>query len=170
MGTGYGCRCKMCGYGIHANLGVGFMFPNAYREHVDRMKSGGYGPGPKKFFEEHPDGAIDCETVVAKCLSCGDCGPVPDLTMYVPKEGYNPAEAGPKQIWSVAFPFEGAEYVTKTELEESYVPYGKFDHRCPECGGAAEIIKDFEKQLQEGILKCPKCNGDMEIEDVIMWD
>ncbi len=170
MGTGYNCKCNKCGYEIHANLGVGFMFPKVYAETVERMKTGKLGKQAKKFFEEHPDGAIECETVIAKCLHCGLCGPVPNLTMYIPKPDYDPTNAEPKGRWSVAFPFEGADYVSLMDLEKYYDEYEKFNHRCPECGGKAEIIPDFEKQLNDGTLKCPKCDGLMEMQDIIMWD
>ena len=170
MGTGYVCKCNKCGFSIEANLGVGFMFPRVYQTAVERMKSGEYGEQGKKFFKEHPDGAISCETVVAKCLSCGDCGPVPDFTMYVPKPDYNPEKAEHEDDYSVFPSLREEEYVSWLDLEEHYDEYEKFDHRCPECGGKAEIIPDFEKQLEEGTLGCPKCDGLMEIEDIIKWD
>lgn len=75
----------------------------------------------------------------------------------------------PKGQWSVAFPFEGADYVSWSDLEEYYEVYEKYGHRCPECGGAAEII-DFEKQLEAGELKCAECDGTMEATELIMWD
>lgn len=170
MGQGYGCTCNKCGYSFSANLGAGFLFPMVYKETVDAMKKGEYGEQGKKFFTEHPDGAIDCETVVARCKSCGEYGSVPNLTMYVPKKDYDPAKAAPKGRWSVAFPFEGADYVSWSDLETYYDVYEKYDHRCPECGGSAEIVEDFEKELDSGNLACTKCDGKLEVTDLIMWD
>lgn len=169
MGTGYGCTCNKCGYSYHANLGVGFMFPIVYKETVEAMKKGDYGVQGKKFFEEHPDGAIACETVIARCTECGECGQVSDLTMYVPKKNIHP-NAKKHGRWSVAMPFEGAEYFTSWELDEEFDVYEKYDHRCPKCNGRAEIIEDFENKLESGKLGCTKCDGTMEITGMIMWD
>ena len=170
MGQGYGCTCNKCGYSFSANLGVGFLFPMVYRETVGAMKKGEYGEQGKKFFDEHSDGAIDCETVVARCSACGEYGLVPALTMYVPKKDFDTAKMEPKGRWSVAFPCEGAEYVSWLDLKKYYDLYEKYDHRCPECGGAAEIVEDFEKKLEEGELSCAKCDGTLKLADIIMWD
>lgn len=140
-----------------------------YKETVDAMKKGEYGEQGKKFFEEHPDGAVDCETAVARCSACGEYGHVPALTMYVPKKDYDSSKIELKGIWSVAFPFEGADYVSWSDLEEFYDVHEKYDHRCPECGGVAEIV-DFEKELEAGELACAMCDGKMEVTDLIMWD
>lgn len=169
MGQGYGCACKKCGYNLYANLGVGFLFPKVYQETVAAMKKGEYGAQGKIFFEEHPDGAIACDTVVARCTDCGEYLEVPDLTMYVPKKDYNPSENKPKGRWSVAFPFEGADYVSWSDLEEHYDFFEKYNHKCSGCCGTAEII-DFEKELNSGNLACAKCDGKLEVTDLIMWD
>jgi len=169
MGRGYECKCNKCGYSFGANLGVGFLFPMVYQKTVDAMKNGEYGEQGRKFFEEHPDGAVECDNVVARCTCCGKFGRVPNLTMYVPKKEYNPLNAESKGIWSTAFPFEGADYVSWMDLEKYYDLYEKYDHRCPECGGSAEII-DFEKQLEARELKCPNCDGTMETTGILMWD
>ena len=56
------------------------------------------------------------------------------------------------------------------DLKKYYDLYEKYDHRCPECGGAAEIVEDFEKKLEEGELSCAKCDGTLKLADIIMWD
>lgn len=122
------------------------------------------------FFKEHPNGAIACETVVARCVDRGEYIEVPDLTMWAPKRDYDPSKVEPKGRWSVAFPVEGAEYVSWSDLEEHYDFYKKYNHKCPECGGTAEILLDFEKILETGELACAKCDRKMEVTDLIMWD
>lgn len=169
MGTGYRCVCNKCGYSYHANLGVGFRFPAVYKETVAAMKKGDYGEQGKKFFEEHPDGAIACDAVVARCTECGKCMQVPDLTMYIPKKGSNPM-AIKHGRWSVAMPFAESPYFTHRDLDEHFEIFSKFDHRCPKCNGKAEIIENFESMLKNGTLKCTKCDGTMKIAEMMMWD
>ncbi len=86
MGSGYSLKCRKCGYEFSANLGVGFMFPLAYQETMEAGKAGKLGKEVKRFLEEHPDGVMDCSSVILQCSECGALGCGPDLSMYVPGE------------------------------------------------------------------------------------
>lgn len=63
MGREIGCKCKSCGYETGVSFGVGFRFPAVYAETVKKMKEGYLGEFSKKFFEDHPDGAVNCENI-----------------------------------------------------------------------------------------------------------
>lgn len=162
MGQGYKCKCNKCDYSFYAYLGVGLMFPEFYQETVEKMKNGEYGVQGKNFFRDHPDGAISCNKVVARCTSCGEYLEVPELSMYIPKPDYILSKCEHKELWSVAFPFEDVDYVSESGLEEHYNLYEKYHHICPKCHSKADIIPDFEKKLFAGKLGCAKCDGTLK--------
>ena len=85
-----------------------------------------------------------------------------NLTMYVPN-GKKPDRIKHGR-WSVAMPFEKADYVTDSDLEEYYTEYAKYSHKCEKCGRSMRVVENIEDML------CPECRVPLEIEDIIMWD
>ncbi len=138
----YELQCEKCGFKFMTMHGVGMMFPLAYVKTVQKAKSGELGAEMKEFFEEHPDGAIDSETVTLCCDNCGHLSINQDLTMYVLKEG------APKKTehgrWCVGMGFEDVDYVDDSDLEQNYKEYKKYTHRCTECGGNMHVVKEHE--------------------------
>ena len=167
MGDGYSFRCKKCGYSFMANLGVGFFFPQVYRDTVNAMKQGDYGEKPKRFFEENPKGAITCDSVLVKCKDCGNYFDVPELKMFTPKPGYHPPGPKPRGSWSGPFPSEEIEYVG-SEIWDNYDYYDQYEHRCPDCNGTVEFIP--YEDIKNGNIICGKCGERMEMEGFIFWD
>ncbi|MBP5625084.1 MAG: hypothetical protein J6X36_09475 [Lachnospiraceae bacterium] len=162
MGNGRKMKCNQCGFEYTRFEGAGFRFPTVYAETVEKAKCGELGEELKTFFEEHPDGAINAESVTLCCDECGDLAPFKDLTMYIPKEKERPdTEHG---RWSVAMPYEGADYVTRSELSEYYVKYKEYTHKCGKCGGKMHIVSSDEK------LFCPHCKVPMETASMMCWD
>ena len=175
MGSGCSLKCRKCGYEFSANLGVGFMFPLAYQETMEAGKAGKLGKEVKRFLEEHPDGVMDCSSVILQCSECGALGCGPDLSMYVPGEETPPLSSG---NWSVSFPHEGVSCVAPWHLER-YKLFGLYDHRCKECKGKMKIIKEKEfEQLIRGAdadhsptkIPCPECREPLWLDEMLMWD
>lgn len=163
MGTMLGYECENCSYSFSVNLGVGFLFPSAYRETVAAMKKGEYGQQGKDFFEKFPNGAVNIELVLAQCTKCGEFFSVPDLTLYVSKwdDFYKKSNGN----WSVAFPFENVEYVTSSDLEMYYDEAEKYNHVCTKCHANLKLIKELK---EEPI--CPKCGKRMTLSEFGSWD
>ena len=175
MGTGYLLKCRKCGYEFSANLGVGFMFPLASQETVEAGREGKLGKEVKKFLEGHPDGALDCSTVILQCSECGELESGPDLSMYVPGEDSPAPSSG---NWTVAYPHEGSSYVTPWDLVK-YKLFALYDHRCRRCKGKMKIIKEEEfKKLICGDdfdnhptkMICPKCREPLWLGEIMMLD
>ena len=175
MGTGYSLKCRKCGYGFSANLGVGFMYPRVYQQTMEAGREGKFGKEVKRFLEEHPDGVLDCSSVILQCTECGALGCGPDLSMYVPGEDSPAPSSG---NWSVACPHEGIPCVAPWDLDE-YNLFGLYDHRCKRCRGKMKIIKEKElEQLIHGAdfenspmkIPCPKCRERLWLSEVSMWD
>lgn len=170
MGKIIGYKCQDCGYKFTAFLGVGFSFPAVYAETVEKMKSGKLGKDAQQFFKDHPDGSVNCENVLFQCDQCHKYFCDKDLSMYVPKGGVTmPPKTG---RWSVAMPFEGAEYITKEDLDKYFEPYKRFDHRCKECGGKLSFAADDISEHIQMEIECPICHGRMKLklEDLGYWD
>ena len=104
----------------------------------------------------------NAKRVVVCCEKCGNLGCATDLTMYVPNN------RKPEKIehgrWSDAFGFEGADYVSWTDLDEYFVEYAKYPHKCDKCGGTMRILKEDDE------IVCPECKVPLETADIIMWD
>lgn len=162
MGAGCTMKCGKCGYEFRKSSGVGFLFPTVYAETVQKAKDGELGQELQDFFKEHEDGAIDAEGVTLRCSECGAYESGMDLTMYVPND------KKPEKIqhgrWSVAAPYDGADYVSWTDLEEYYTEFAKYPHKCKKCGGSMSILDDGAD------MPCPECGEMLEPTDFIMWD
>ena len=87
MGSGKVFHCNACGEEFSAMTGVGMVFPSIYEETVQDIRSGEYGEDWKKFFEEHPDGVVNCEKEPLICEECGVPKCEMNLSLYLPKEG-----------------------------------------------------------------------------------
>lgn len=129
MGTGISLRCRKCGYEFSANLGVGFMFPLLYQQVMDAAGKGEVRQKVQSFVEEHPDGALDCDSVVLQCTDCGNLSCGPDLTMYVPGNNTPTRSVG---NWPAARRRERTSYVVPWDLDK-YELFGYYDHRCGKC-------------------------------------
>lgn len=169
MGRGYGCTCAKCGYHVEVNFGVGFLFPHVYEKTVEKVKNGELGSAYKKFFEENPDAAINCENVMLQCEDCGEYGMAADLTAYLKKEDY---QNNNQSSWCVAFPFKGASYVTASDLEEGYTETMRYPHKCNKCHGKMRIIKEseFDVLMKQQKVICPKCKLPLELTEIMDWD
>lgn len=155
MGNGYKIKCKKCGYDYRAMLGVGMLFPSLYEKTVSEIKEGKYGEDYKKFFEDNPDAAVNCEAVLAVCEQCGNFSTVNDLSLYVPKKS---DDAG-----------MNVGYVMAEELESDYKKCRSYPHKCF-CGGSLKVI-DMLDELSKNAVRCPKCKGEMQLtDDFMMWD
>ena len=162
MGSGCRMECPQCGYKFNRSEGVGFLFPMVYAETVEKAKKGKLGKEIKQFFEDHEDGAIDVSDVTLCCEDCGFLSTRMDLTMYLPKDG-KPHKVE-NSNWSSACTGEGLDYVMNSDLDEYYMEYMKYPHKCKKCKGKMHIVKGNESLL------CPKCKVAMEIKDIILWD
>ena len=153
--------CPKCGYGFRRKTGIGMMFPQVYQETVEKAKEGKFGKEIQDFFRDHPDGAIDAESVTLCCEACGCLGTDKDLTMYIPKKRSILPDIGTKD--------EGGSersYVMRYELVEFYEKYADYPHKCGKCGGKMRVI-DSEEELE-----CPVCRVPLEMDPsgLIMWD
>ena len=165
MGNGLWYKCPKCGFEFIASFGVGYMFPMEYAEAVHQAKAGELGEEIQNFFNEHTDGAIDAEHVVLCCEDCGHFREGMDLTMYIPNE--KKPEKPEHGRWSVSCPFEGAHYVSWSDLEEYYTKYAEYPHICDKCGGRMKIMHEGDDMN----LLCPKCRTPLEQSGIyIKWD
>ena len=144
MGQGGNYRCNKCGYELNAWTGVGFLYPMVCEENTEKAKKGELGEKLQKFFEEHPDGKLDCSKVLLRCEDCGAYDVVLALAMYIPKDGTKPNDA----IWDL----------------DGYKKIGSYKHVCEACGGNMKKVK------KESELICPECGEQLELVDEVMWD
>ena len=168
MGMGYRIACTKCGYNFTAFFGVGMMFPQAYEDTAQQAKRGELGEEIQKFLLEHSDGAIDVSAVMGVCKKCGRLENITDLSMYLPKKDFVPAETQGR--WSVAAPFPESKYVSPWDLKSHYNFFAEYPHKCKHCGGKVKIFT--EKDVKHGLsdLKCPRCHNELNINAGLLWD
>jgi predicted RNA-binding Zn-ribbon protein involved in translation (DUF1610 family) len=162
VGDGYFRKCPKCGFEFKEQTGAGFLYPIEYEQTIQKAKNGELGKAIQTFLTEHEDGVLDAEYVTLCCEDCGNLSTGKDLTMYLPKN--RKKENVEHSSWSIAFGFEGAEYVTKRDFKRYFQEYAKYSHRCEQCGGAMRIMGEDEE------IMCPKCKLPLEITDVLMLD
>lgn len=169
MGEGYGFHCPKCGYKFSANIGTGFLFPQEYAENVEKAKAGKFGSELKKLFAEHPDAALDIEPVVMRCDDCGRYYQRMRLDAYLPLDKAENSKKKEGGRWSVAFPFEGADYITSSDLEEPYRKVLPHHYKCRYCHGHLSEVPE-DDLLSPGKMVCPKCREALELGKIVKWD
>ena len=157
MGMGYRWECSKCNYSFDGSVGFGFLYPKVYEGTLEKAKAGELGEELKELLSVYPNAVINPEIVILQCSVCGEYDSGPILTSYVPKEGVEvPREDG--RMWSSAFPFYGASYVTSDEMEKYYDLFSMFDHRCQKCGGKMVVVPHDCYEKPNG-MTCPKCKS-----------
>ena len=151
MGSGKVFKCNACGEGFNAMTGIGMLFPTIYKETVQEIRSGKYGEDWKQFFEEHPDGVVNCENELLICEECGVPKCDMNLSLYLPKKG---AKDLPEHPFGDDF--------KKFTLSE------KYEHKCDKCGGVCNVVNSSRIKR----VTCPECGGVMEEDKggFILWD
>jgi predicted nucleic acid-binding Zn ribbon protein len=142
MAFGLVFRCNECGEKFNAMRGVGMLFTRVYKKTVVDIRCGEYGKDWKKFFEEHPDGVVNCEKELLICEECGVPKNEMNLSLYLPKEGEK----------------DLPKYLFGEDLKEKYALYDKYPHKCDRCGGGCNIV-DVSKISR---VTCPECGGELE--------
>ena len=153
MGMGFTFRCSKCGYELEAYMGTGFFFPKVTEKTIREMKSGKYGKTAKKFFEENPDGTVDCSSVLFRCNKCGSLKADKVLDLYKRKEGVPEPE----------YPFPDEDYFCKSM---------ELDHICERCGSKMEKQNEdrFLEEIENGKIRCPDCGGYLDLAGFFNWD
>ncbi len=177
MANGWILACKSCAKKYRFRLGCGFLFPKVYEETIKKAKKGELGKQIQSFLEKNPDGVIDCDKVLLRCDHCGLLFTDLDLAMYNPSQQYEPE---PKPFWSIACRFEGAEYVTKRELEDHYDLVERYEHICPKCHAVMDVItmaemekkmrRAFQNEDQMSDIPCPECKKPLQLTGFMNWD
>lgn len=153
MGKGYQIKCNKCSYEFEAMLGVGMLFPSVYARTVEAINNGDYGKEYNDFFKTHNNAVVNCEKELAVCTRCNSLKAVPNMSVYLPKNGCAEAPA----------------YVMGRDLED-YDKQLDYVHKCS-CGGDMKIV-DFPDDLMNGKLVCPECGERLGFDpkNMILWD
>lgn len=153
MGMGFTFKCSKCGYELQASMGGGFFLPRETEETIMDMKSGKYGETAKVFFEENPDGTVDCRYELFRCKKCGSLKVDMALDLYKRKEGVPESE----------YLFPDKDHFCKSM---------KLDHICERCGSKMGKQNEdrFLKKVFDGKIRCPDCDGYLELSDFYNWD
>ncbi len=166
MGSGVGFKCSKCGKEYCANTGIGFLFPEVYKETLSDVKAGKYGEEWKKLALSEELVAVDAETYLYVCKKCGHWDVEPGLSLYAPNDvkKLKKKKYGEKTVeqWGEA------PYVMSMDLEEDYHILKRRVHKCEKCGG----VMHKATREEELNLPCPDCGGAPEKGQVnmIMWD
>lgn len=151
MGTGHSYKCKCREKDKHINVGSGMMYPRVCGRVHQNMLDGEYGDTWKRFLEEHPGGAFDCEREVYKCSAC-------DYWELDYRNNYYMTSDGTPVRHNYVTWFDVYYY--------KYKCVRRFRHICPECGKPMHIAN-----LKKEVLLCKDCKAPMEFTlDTIDWD
>ncbi|MBR3635491.1 MAG: hypothetical protein IKN47_04780 [Lachnospiraceae bacterium] len=156
MGYGRMYVCKTCVQRYFAGGGIGYLYPQVYRDLVKDIKDGKYGKEQAKVFKETPCAAVSAENFVYICRNCNNWKVDKDPTVYKPKdndEALRSAKADMK-----------AGYVL---MLDEYTACRRYYHRCDKCGGRMHKATDSELER----LACSKCEEINEAKaGIVMWD
>ena len=163
MGQGTVFCCSRCGHTETALSGIGFRFPEEYRETVEKIQEGKYGEAWKELFGSIPGAAVNAERELYVCPDCGAFAAEANLTIYEMKQAVASHPGNPRR--SVALPPTGEEYVLPDELRRDYRLVRTYPHNCPECGKRMHRLRPDDR------MKCPVCKeGEMKPQEGILWD
>ena len=155
MGSGYTYRCSRCGKEYATQLGIGYMFSTFYKDQIDAIRNGLYGPEWQRLFQENDGVALDAENKAYVCNECGNWQVEIDGSLYVPNDDSYKNDSG---------------YVMSFDLEEKYHLLKRKEHKCQKCGSVMREATDEELPM----LPCPDCGGKPVENDPfaarILWD
>ena len=86
MGYGYDMACSKCGRHHAVTLGCGFSLPTVYSELVSDIETGAFGKEWQELAAQTECFAIDVETHLFRCETCGFWECAPSLSIYTPKD------------------------------------------------------------------------------------
>ena len=164
MGYGYHYTCNKCKHEYTVDLGVGFMFPDDYREILDDISKGVYGSELQELYNSFPYAAVNGERVAYICNGCGSWEVGIDVSLYAPNEPDRIAEQqfGKKTVAEWGY----VPYVMKRDLMKEYHLVKRYYHCCDKCG--KRMHKASSTELQN--LSCPECGSKNHAEDFLYWD
>ena len=76
------CQCQ----DNNLRNGIGMLYPNTYKETIDKIKAGEYGREIQELFEKNNLLAIDAEKTLFYCEKCGHVESMMPLDVYKPKD------------------------------------------------------------------------------------
>lgn len=167
MGSGYTMRCTACEHKMSFYLGVGFNYPEMYEATMKAAANGKLGVIFKEVLEENPNAAIDPALVIIRCRKCNYIDSAQKLSMHLPKPGYD-RNSKKKVMWCSAKPYYDIDYVSPGDFRENYYQLTGYDHICPKCSEAMDVIG--ENRLDRVSFYCPDCGGKMDVCRDMMWD
>lgn len=149
MGLTTTYTCTRCGKSIDVVLGVGMMYPNLCKRVKEDARSGKLGKKLQKVVMQHPEGHMDCETIVYVC-DCGAWKTAARNDYYI--------------VHNQAFD-EDDNYSSWTEIGGTVLYETK--HLCPKCRRKMHPLP--EEKLEQ--LTCPDCGGKLKSPDrIVLWD
>ncbi len=166
MGSGVGFKCSKCGKEYCANTGIGFLFPEVYKETLADVKAGKYGEEWKRLALSEELVAVDAERYLYVCKKCGHWEVEYGLSLYAPNnvKKLKKKKYGEKTVeqWGEV------PYVMSMDLEEDYHLLKRRVHKCEKCGG----VMHKATRDEESNLPCPDCGGAPEkgYLNIINWD
>ena len=169
MGKGRQYHCKNCGNDYSVFLGIGFLFPQEFKNVQEKVRKGRYGKKWKALIDSEEFVVADAEKRFFYCESCKAWKVTEDLSLYAP----NDPEALKKKKFGDKTVEEWGEipYVYGEELEQEYHLLQKRTHRCPRCRKG--MICFSEEQMENHVfdkLSCPRCGEENESAGILMWD
>ena len=169
MGYGIGVKCKC--QDKELTLGVGMMYPSAYKETMDAIRAGEHGAEMRDLVRSGKYIAVDAEYFIYYCDKCGCVESMTALDLYEPKD-VKKVEERVIGRWSAAEPAQNKTVKELGELpyftsnDDGYVLLKEYKHVCPECGNVMKKIS--EEELRE--KTCPKCGEKYQVFSGILWD
>jgi rubrerythrin len=151
MGTGLIMQCPNCEEEQLFDAGIGYFFPQVYKEIVQDIKNGVYGAEIRKVLEENDNAYVNAENLIYHCEACDFYDMHPCLDVYILESD---------REYAMPYDFEGRE------------PIFKYPHICPECGAPLKqvSIDEFAKLAAHGKVKCPHCKTPMTSFQMVDWD
>lgn len=168
MGIQYRVHCPNCTYEKCIDFGFGFLYPDLYRETIQKMREGSLGTEAQEFILQYPYGGVDCEYVALRCEQCKRLDSDLDLSMYIPKGNYVSEEKRENGRYTQAMLDPKEDYKMPCELQVHFELFRKYDHRCKFCNGKMQIMK--EPQFLQEEITCPECGSKLEKVPSMDWD
>ena len=152
MSEGYVFECGACGKMFGVFPGAGVSFPTVYEKLISDIKAGVYGSEWQRIPESEPFTAVDAETYLFKCASCGHWEAGPGLSLYAPNnlKTFIQNRYGQKTVQDM----RSVTAVRTKELQSNFHVIKRALHPCPVCG---KRMRKAEKREEFLVLPCPKC-------------
>ncbi len=167
MGRGRRLICNHCNKETNMCFGMGFFFPDEYRDKVKEICDGKYGEEWKILYQSKEYVAVNAYSYLYYCKKCGRWEYGTSMDLYEPKKSNKIRKK--KHGDNIVEEWGEISYVIPIDLEDDWKLLKAYNHNCQKCKDPMVRTDDYKDTIFWK-LKCKDCGNELEDKGFFLWD